>query len=84
MCHFFVIDKARSALERFKEGLVTLEVLTVINKYPNLLLRAYFCHSPQIITADMVDGRRQDREELMVMHWRDYLQDCQGTVNSEG
>ena len=44
---------------------------------------------PQNLTAEILDGifkscyseegcRRREREELIIMHWRDYLQECQG------
>ena len=88
LCYFFVIDKARTAIEKFKEGLNTLDVLDMLKRHPSIF-RPYFCYGPIKLTAQSVDDifkplfseegtRMREREELLVMHWRDYLQDCEG------
>jgi hypothetical protein len=90
LCHFFVIDKARSALEMFRDGLRTLDVLDLLKDYPSFF-RPYFCYTPIDITAEYVDRifrpifseegcKIREREELIVMHWRDYLQDREGNM----
>ena len=92
LCQFFVIDKARSAIEQFKDGLKTLGVLSLLKGNP-LLFRPYFCHRSKPLTAIEVDRiftpdfsedscRRREREELVIMHWRDYLQECEGTLKA--
>ena len=86
--HFFVIDKARTAIEEFKDGLRTLDVLDVLMRFPSIF-RSYFCYGLTKLTAQSVDDifrpilleegtQMRDREELLIMHWRDYLQDCEG------
>jgi hypothetical protein len=88
LCHFYVIDKACSALTQFKEGLSTLNVLPLMQQHPNLFENV-FCHRAKPITAAEIDGlfricyseegtRQRGQEELIVMYWRDYLQDRQG------
>lgn len=90
LCHFFVIDKHPSALEQFKEGLMVLKVIELIKNHPNML-RGCFCYTPQTLTAEILDGifkacyseegcRMREREEMIVMHWRDYLQECHGEL----
>lgn len=89
LSYYFVVDKASSAIEKFKEGLCTLGVLALLKQQPSLF-RQYFCHLPMSLTALTIDNiflpnyseegcRMRDREELVMMHWRDYLQDCEGT-----
>ena len=85
---FYVIDKACSALTQFKEGLSTLNVLSLMQRHPNLF-EEVFCHEAKPLTASVIDGllkvayaedgtRQREQEELIVMYWRDYLQDRQG------
>ena len=87
LCHYFVIDKVRSALEQFKEGLANLNVLQLMRSHPNLL-EWVFCHGQSPLTSSTMDGifipsyseegtRQRDREEMVIMHWRDFLQDCE-------
>ena len=88
LCLYFVIDKARSAIEAFKEGLSTLNILTLMKSHPALFKEA-FCHKLKPLTASDVDNllvpsyaeegtRVRDKQECIVMHWRDYLLDCEG------
>ena len=90
LCQFFVIDKVRSALEQFKEGLRTLDILCLLMEFPSLF-RPYFCYTSTTLTATCVDRvftptlsedgcRIREQEELVIMHWRDYLQECEGNV----
>ena len=53
--YFFVIDKARTAIEKFKDGLRTLDVLDVLMRFPSIF-RSYFCYGPTKLTAQSVDG----------------------------
>ncbi|XP_068671668.1 G2/M phase-specific E3 ubiquitin-protein ligase-like isoform X2 [Montipora foliosa] len=87
LCQFFVIDKVRSVLEQFKEGLSTLNILTLITAHPRELETA-FCYNPKTLTAMEVDTlfipcfeeegtHLRDKQEIMMMNWRDYLQDCE-------
>ena len=36
LCFFFVIDKARTAIEMFKDGLDTLDVVNMLMRYPSI------------------------------------------------
>ena len=88
LCHFYVIDKACSALTQFKEGLSILNVLSLVQRHPNLF-KDVFCHEPKPLTANVIDGlfktvyteegtRQREQQELIVMYWRDYLQERHG------
>ena len=88
LCHFFVIGKNRSVLEQFKEGLLTLDVLHLMKKHPNLF-EEVFCYREKPLTSVIVDNiftpcfseegtRQREQEELIIIHWRDYLEECQG------
>ncbi|MED6255751.1 hypothetical protein ATANTOWER_014489 [Ataeniobius toweri] len=41
---WYIIDRNHSAIERFKNGLATLQVLTALQQYP-LVLTPVLCHS---------------------------------------
>ena len=88
LCQFFVIDKVRSVLEQFKRGLSILNILSFITAHPRELETA-FCYNPKTLTAMEVDTlfipcfeeegtHLRDKQEIMMMNWRDYLQDCEG------
>lgn len=88
LCHFFVIGKAFLVIEQFKEGLATLNVLHLMKSQPDLF-EEVFCHRTKTLTSTGVDSifkpclsdegtRQRDQEELVVMFWRDYLQECEG------
>lgn len=92
LCHFFVIDIVRSALDQMRQGLQTLDVLALMRKNPMLMQQA-FCATEQPLTASRMNelftvkmdepgSNNYPRQELAVMYWRDYLQDCDGTVYS--
>ena len=53
LCHFFVIDKARSALKQFKEGLQTLDIFSSVKQF-HTLFRPYFCYRPNTLTEACV------------------------------
>lgn len=88
LCQLFVIDKVRSVLEQFKRGLSTLNILSFITAHPRELETA-FCYNPKTLTAMEVDTlfipcfeeegtHLRDKQEIMMMNWKDYLQDCEG------
>ena len=90
LCHFFAIDVVRGALDQMRQGLGTLDVLGVMKKYPKLMQQS-FCARDKPLTAVDVDAlftpnmddpgsNKYPRQELALMHWRDYLQDCEGTI----
>ena len=83
-----VIDKPRSALEQSKDGLSTLGILDLMKQYP-AELETIFCNQGNVLSAAYIDliftpkmvpvgSNRRDRQELIMMHWRDYLQETGG------
>ena len=91
LCHYFVVDRVRTQIEMFKEGLSTLGILECIKRYPTAF-RKLFCHSEKELTSDDIDrtfvpqfdapgSNSRAKQELAVVHWRDYLQDCAGKVD---
>lgn len=87
---YIVIDRPRSALEQFKDGLNTLGILQLMQSHPKEF-ESIFCHEEKKLSADECDSlftpmfgpigsNIRERQELIVMYWRDYLQDCEGTV----
>ena len=50
VCYFFVIDKSRSAIEQFKDGLATLEILRLIKEHPQTMQQC-FCYDEKPLTA---------------------------------
>ena len=83
-----MIEKARSALEQFKEGLQTLDILNLVKEFHSLF-RPYFCYTPKTLTVACVDAiftpilsedgcRIQEKQELVIMHCCDYLQEREG------
>lgn len=89
LCHFYVIDRVRSALDQMREGLATLNVLSLLKRHPLVMEQAFCANSSQLCALDISNlflpvldepgSNTHSRQELIVMHWRDYLQDC-GTV----
>ena len=88
IARYFVLDKPRSALEQFKEGLEALGILGLMKRYPNEF-KQLFCFQATKLDASMLQAlfsttyspsgsNSRAKEELIVMHWRDFLQDCKG------
>ncbi|XP_028400989.1 G2/M phase-specific E3 ubiquitin-protein ligase-like [Dendronephthya gigantea] len=87
VARYFVLDKPRSALEQFKEGLETLAILDAMKRYPEEF-KGLFCFQATKLTAPFMQtlfsiayspngSNSRAKEELIVMHWRDFLQDCE-------
>ena len=90
LCRYHVVDRVRTAIEMFKEGLQTLGILECMQKYP-AALKKIFCNFENVLTAQDVDqifvpqfaglgSNRRSDQEMAVMNWRDYLQNCEGKV----
>ncbi|XP_044175097.1 G2/M phase-specific E3 ubiquitin-protein ligase-like isoform X2 [Acropora millepora] len=88
VCQFYIIDRVRSAIEDFKAGLQTLGILNLIEKYPNTMAQVFCSSSLLKLTASRMDSlfvpelaeegaNVRPQQELIIMHWRDYLQDCE-------
>ena len=71
------------------ERLRTLEIVELLKKFPRIF-RPYFRYTATTLTATLVDeifkpvfsdeGCRIRERELIIMHWQDYLQECEGDV----
>lgn len=83
-----VIDKPRSALEQLKEGLSTLGILDLMEAHP-VEFEALFCFQEKKLNAKDFDSmftpmmapvgsNARGKQELILMHWRDFLQECEG------
>ena len=92
LCHYFVVDRVRTAIEMFKEGLTTLGILECIQKHP-VAFKQIFCNFEKELTSEDIDqtfvpqldepgSNRRIKQETAVMNWRDYLQNCEGIIRS--
>ena len=54
LCHYHVIDRPRSVLEQFKDGLKTLGILGLIRKHP-AQFEVLFCSQGRCNTPESVD-----------------------------
>ena len=92
LCHYHVLDRTRSALEQFKDGLKVLGILELIQRHP-AAFATLFCYQPSNLTASSMGELFQifyalnrtslrDVQEQVIMLWRDYLQECEGKVFS--
>lgn len=84
---WYIIDKNHTAIERFKEGLDTLEFLTALQHHPNLPTPV-LCYSNEQLSADDVQkifhpelspvgSSKRILEEKTKGHWADFLLDCE-------
>ncbi len=92
LCHFFVIDIVRGGLDQMRQGLGTLGILELMKKNPGLIQEAFCAREKPLTASDVNDlftpnmddpgSNKYPRQELTLMHWRDYLQDCEGIVDT--
>ena len=79
LCHYFVVDRVRTAIEMFKEGLATLGILETMQRHPTAF-RKIFCHSNNVLTSEDVNqtfkpklddpgSNNQMKQETAVMNW---------------
>ena len=91
VCQYYIIDRVRSAIEDFKAGLQTLGILNLIEKHPDTMAQVFCSSSLLQLTASRMDSlfvpelaqegaNVRPQEALIIMHWRDYLKDCEGKV----
>ena len=53
LCHFFVIDRVRSALEQLRQGLATLDVLSLMKRHPLVMDQAFCAKNSQLCALDI-------------------------------
>ena len=78
-----LVDSMRYLLEDFKKGLETLGALEAIQKQPEQFRELFTTEN--IATVDPIfridfdeqGSNRRNSQELAIIHWRDYLQDCE-------
>ena len=85
--HWYVLGRARPALEQFKQGLLDLGVLNAILSNPDVFYAA-FCYIPAELNADSFrnlftvlpseeGSNKRAAENLIISYWHDYLQDAE-------
>ena len=86
--HHILVDSTRYLLEDLKKGLETLGVLEAIQKHPEQFRELFTTENIRPLDAATVDAIfnidydeqgsiRRASQELAIIHWRDYLQDCE-------
>ncbi|XP_063755391.1 uncharacterized protein LOC134874991 [Eleginops maclovinus] len=84
---FQVVHRVQGPFQRFCEGLKTLGVLEKIRRHPDSF-KPLFCYEASLLTADQMDNlfsiplspegsNKRTAEEMVVIFWRDYLQDAE-------
>ncbi|KAL0973680.1 hypothetical protein UPYG_G00209440 [Umbra pygmaea] len=88
---WYIIYRNHFSIQRFKDGLSTLDVIHALEQHPNLF-RMFMCSSVEQLTAESLEGifkvqlsdvgsTRRQEETRILGYWRDYLLDTeeQGT-----
>ncbi|XP_045898128.1 G2/M phase-specific E3 ubiquitin-protein ligase-like [Micropterus dolomieu] len=84
---WYIIDRNSSVIERFRDGLSTLEFLNALQQHPTLLAPVLY-HSESRITASELQrlfktdlspsgSNRRLKESQTMAYWADYLLDCE-------
>ncbi|XP_034145240.1 G2/M phase-specific E3 ubiquitin-protein ligase-like [Esox lucius] len=84
---WYIIDRNSSVIDRFRDGLSTLEFLTALQQHPTLLAPV-LCHSERRLTAFELEclfkpdlspsgSNRRLKESQTMAYWADYLLDCE-------
>ncbi|XP_041837321.1 G2/M phase-specific E3 ubiquitin-protein ligase-like isoform X2 [Melanotaenia boesemani] len=85
---WYIIDRNYTAIERFKDGLASLQFLAALQQYPTVLTPV-LCHSNDKLSATDVENIFQPQlspvgsnmrmlENKTRSFWADYLLDCEG------
>ena len=88
-----LIDSTRYLLEEFKKGLQTLGVLDAMQRHPQQFRDVFTNENVNQLDAQCVDllftvhfaemgSNARPKQELAVILWRDYLQDCESKVQT--
>ncbi|XDV52365.1 hypothetical protein PO909_021099 [Leuciscus waleckii] len=87
---WYIIDRNSSVIDRFRDGLSTLEFLNALQQHPTLLAPV-LCHSERRLTAFELESlfkpdlspsgsNRRLKESQTMAYWADYLLDCEGLL----
>ena len=88
-----LIDSTRYLLEEFKKGLQILGVLDAMQRHPQQFRDVFTNENVNQLDAQCVDllftvhfaemgSNARPKQELAVILWRDYLQDCESKVQT--
>ncbi|XP_040905180.1 G2/M phase-specific E3 ubiquitin-protein ligase-like [Toxotes jaculatrix] len=84
---WYIIDRNHSAIERFKDGLTSLQFLTALQQHPTVLAPV-LCNSGNSLTVTAIENlfqpelspigsNRRAQEDKTRSFWADYLLDCE-------
>ena len=87
-----LLDSTRYLLEDLKKGQETLDVLKAIQANPEQFREVFTNENIRPLDAETVDAlftinyaeqgsNQRASQELTIVHWRDYLQDCESELN---
>ncbi|XP_040904285.1 G2/M phase-specific E3 ubiquitin-protein ligase-like [Toxotes jaculatrix] len=83
----YIIDRNHSAIERFRDGLTSLQFLTALQQHPTVLAPV-LCNSGNSLTVTAIENlfqpelspigsNRRAQEDKTRSFWADYLLDCE-------
>ncbi|XP_038146879.1 G2/M phase-specific E3 ubiquitin-protein ligase-like, partial [Cyprinodon tularosa] len=89
---WYIIDRNHIAIQRFKDGLASLEFLASVQKHPGVLA-PLLCYSAKALTAAEIErlfipdfstrgSNRWQRETKVIGFWADFLLECEDGVIS--
>uniref|UniRef100_A0AAQ5WZP8 HECT domain-containing protein n=1 Tax=Amphiprion ocellaris TaxID=80972 RepID=A0AAQ5WZP8_AMPOC len=84
---WYIIDRNSSVIDRFKDGLTTLQFLNALQQHPSLL-SPVLCHTAKPLTGLELErlfkpnlspsgSNRRLKESQTLAYWADYLLDCE-------
>ncbi|XP_028314675.1 G2/M phase-specific E3 ubiquitin-protein ligase-like [Gouania willdenowi] len=84
---WYILDRNHSAIQRFKDGLASLQFLTALQQHP-AILSPVLCHSDWKLSATEIEdlfrpelspngSNKRIQENKIISFWRDYLLDCE-------
>ncbi|XP_049441442.1 uncharacterized protein LOC125894224 [Epinephelus fuscoguttatus] len=89
---WYIIDRNHIAIQRFKDGLASLQFLTALQQHSGVLAPVLY-HSSKALTAAEMESmfspdlsprgsNRRQKEVKITGFWADFLLDCEGTDQS--
>ncbi|XP_062410407.1 G2/M phase-specific E3 ubiquitin-protein ligase-like [Sardina pilchardus] len=87
---WYIIDRNHIAIQRFKDGLASLEFLASVQKHPDVL-SPLLCYSTKTLTASEIEhlfspgfstkgSNRWQKETKVIGFWADFLMECEDEV----
>ncbi|XP_048112140.1 LOW QUALITY PROTEIN: G2/M phase-specific E3 ubiquitin-protein ligase-like [Alosa alosa] len=89
---WYIIDRNHSAIERFKDGLGSLQFLSALQQYPTVLTPV-LCHSDTKLSAADIESlfkpelslkgsNMRAQQNKTISFWADYLLDCEANESA--